>query len=72
MSKLEEIINGWGNYIFKNKEVEELAKKRLSICLDNQGKNDKCMSDRNFCNNCGCFIPAKVRSETSQCPKRKW
>lgn len=72
MSKFEEIVSGWKNYVFKNEAVEEMAKKRLLICIDNQSQNENCMSDRNFCTKCGCFIPAKVRSEKSRCPKGKW
>ena len=67
---IEEIIVGWKNYVFPNKEAEELAKKRLLICLD----KTKCkkLTDRHFCSICHCYMPAKVRSPKSKCPKRLW
>lgn len=68
MSKFEEIVSGWKNYFFKDEEVENKAKVRLKICLECNhinNSNDKCTI-------CGCFIPAKVRSLKSKCPKSKW
>lgn len=67
MSVFSEIVNGWGNYIFKNKEVEIIAKERLTLCCDCDG-----MAKNATCNFCGCYIPAKVRSINSTCPKKKW
>jgi hypothetical protein len=67
MNKLEEIITGWKNYVFPNKEVEELAKERIKICL-----NCSKLTDRNFCSICHCYMPAKVRSYRSSCPIKKW
>lgn len=70
MDKLEEILNGWKNYIFPNKKVEELAKKRISICLNKQ--ICKKLSNRNYCGICNCYMPAKVRNPKSKCPKNYW
>ena len=67
MSKLEEIIIGWKNYVFPNKMIEEQAKDRLKVCLD-----CKLLSERYFCNVCHCFMPAKVRNPKSTCPKKLW
>jgi len=64
---IEEIIVGWKNYVFPNKETEELAKKRISVCLD-----CKKLTDRHYCSICHCYMPAKVRSPKSTCPKRLW
>ena len=64
---LEEIIAGWKNYVFPNKEVEEEAKRRIAICIS----CDK-LSDRRYCKICRCFMPAKVRSPKSKCPLKKW
>lgn len=63
----EEIIAGWKNYVFPNKEVEELAKNRIKICLSCPK-----ISERHFCNICHCYMPAKVRSPKSTCPLVKW
>lgn len=67
--KLEEIYDGWKNYIFPNPEVEEEAKRRIAICV----KND-CGKFRatKTCAICGCFMPAKCRNITSSCPLKKW
>ena len=67
MSKLQEIINGWGNYVFPNEKMEEIAKTRMSICLDCEN-----LKKTNTCALCGCFMPAKVRSEKSKCNINKW
>lgn len=67
MSQLNEIITGWRNYVFPNKEVEKIAIKRMTICVG----CDKLKSD-NRCGQCGCFMPAKVRSIKSTCPLKKW
>lgn len=67
MSKFNEIIDGWVNYIFPNDNVEATAKMRLKLCLE----CDK-ITKKNTCKICGCFIPAKVRSEKSSCPENKW
>ena len=67
MSHLNEIIAGWKNYIFPNKDIEKLAIDRMEICL-------ACpkLKDNKRCAMCGCFMPAKVRSELSTCPLKKW
>jgi hypothetical protein len=65
MSKLEEIREGWLNYIFDNPEVKELAEKRAEICsICPENKN-------NICNICKCWLSAKVKSPKSQCPLKK-
>lgn len=69
MSLLQEIYNGWKYYIFPNAEVEEIAKKRIAICVENKcGK----FTTKKICKVCGCYMPAKVRSLQSQCPLKKW
>ncbi len=70
MSQLNEIISGWKNYIFPNEEVEKLAIHRISICT-NKKLCDK-LKDNKRCGICNCFMPAKVRSEKSTCPLKKW
>ena len=68
--QLEEIYTGWKNYVFPNPETEELAKKRIAICLDQT--QCKKLNDRHFCTICHCYMPAKVRSPKSVCPRRLW
>ena len=64
---LDEIINGWKHYIFKNPLVETQAKERITICV-----NCEHFKPTKVCNICNCFMPAKVRSVNSTCPKGKW
>ena len=64
---LNEIFLGWKNYIFKSKELEILAKKRIEICI-----NCEKFKTSKRCSLCGCFMPAKVRNQYSKCPLKKW
>lgn len=64
---LNEIISGWKNYVFPNKEIEKIATNRMLTCLDCER-----LRKDNRCNLCGCFMPAKVRSIKSKCPIKKW
>jgi hypothetical protein len=69
MSVLLEIFEGWKNYTFPNPQVEEIAKKRIAICVSNEcGKFRK----NKTCALCGCYMPAKVRSIKSNCRMNKW
>jgi hypothetical protein len=66
--KLAEIQDGWSNWIWKNEEVEEIAKQRATVC-------SKCDSNvANTCKECGCPLFAKTRSmkDTNSCPLNKW
>lgn len=68
MGKLQEIIDGWKNFTFKNSEIEALAKDRARICVN----CPQLKQNVNACKICGCYIPAKVRSIKSKCPLKKW
>ena len=69
MSQLTEIYDGWKNYVFQDPEVEEIAKKRIAICVANECKKFK---TNKSCAMCGCYMPAKVRSKRSKCSMGKW
>jgi len=65
-SRAQRIIEGWGNYIFRTPETEAVAKRRAEICATcNENKKE-------WCQVCGCYIPAKVRSMAEECPKKLW
>lgn len=81
--KLGNIIAGFGNLAFPNKEVEVIAIKRAEICAecpnatpsglynviaDNKTKQIQGMK----CDMCGCALSAKVRSVNDTCPRNKW
>ena len=86
MSKISEILEGWGNVIKDNfnavdPETKELSKKRLiscDICTLRQG--NVCspsifgyhIETNERKNGCGCNISAKTLSRSSQCPLGKW
>ncbi len=66
MSKLTEIVQGWKNVIFPNKEAEQMAIKRAVICAECP------FNINNTCQQCGCPLIAKTRSPQSKCPEGKW
>jgi len=71
MSVLEEIYTGWKNFVFENEAVEEIAKKRIIICVDCEF-----FTVLKTCTKCGCYMPFKTRSPLSSCalpePLKKW
>ena len=69
MSQLTEIYEGWKNYVFQDPQVEEIAKKRIVICVTNECGKFKANKS---CAMCGCYMPAKTRSKASKCPLKKW
>lgn len=69
MSQLSEIFMGWKNLTFPSPAIEELAKKRIAICVSNECKKFK---PNKSCAHCGCYMPAKVRSPKSKCGLKKW
>lgn len=72
MSILQEIYEGWKNYTFKSPHVERIAKKRAEICVNCVIGDQSGMKPNKTCRFCGCYVPAKVRSLRSKCPKGKW
>ena len=67
MGRLAEIYEGFKNYAFKSPEIEEMAKNRAKICVGCPK-----MRRNNTCSICGCYVPAKARSQKSKCPINKW
>lgn len=71
------ILEGVKNTIFKEEDIEAIAKMRFSICeecesLDEEGS--KCLSPvtKPCCGECGCSLAFKTRSLSSSCPLNKW
>ena len=66
---LKRIIEGWKNYIIVNPELEVLAIERAQLC-------SKCLQlnfiRNEWCPECKCYIPAKIRSVYEKCPKGVW
>ena len=86
MSKITEILEGWGNVIKDNfnavdPQTKELSKKRLIHCDSCNLRQGSSCSTTIFgyhvitnerTNGCGCNISAKTLSRSSQCPLGKW
>ena len=66
--QFKQIVEGWSNYVFENKEIEELAKLRLDVCLSCTHLNNHKLR----CKLCGCYMAAKTRSKNAKCPVKKW
>lgn len=79
-----DILDGFTNYAFPNKRVEEIAQRRASICAEcpyakysgaietvTSGETNKQIKGM-YCDVCGCGLSAKIRSVSSWCPKNKW
>ena len=66
--KTKEILSGWGSWLFKTPEVEEVAKERADVCAG-------CPENiNNRCKICTCPLFAKTRSmkETNKCDLERW
>ncbi len=68
MSKFQEIVEGWKNWIMSDPASEPLAQERLKICLECKYRNEVLMT----CKVCKCFIPAACKSKNKKCIKGKW
>lgn len=73
--KVANIIDGYTNLLYKDIEVEGIAKDRLDIC--NSCTSIKVLSIMNntmfkYCGICRCPISAKIRSIKEHCPINKW
>lgn len=85
MSKVDDILNGWGNY-FKgsNPATLKVAKQRAKICVEDcdlakNGLHLAVLPDFSiqniqgmYCGDCGCPLSTAVRSENYKCPQNKW
>jgi len=88
MSKINEIFNGWGNYIRDEfnvlpPKVKVMAETRLNLChtcVLRKGnfcnRNDTAMNIKTgqLVNGCGCYLAAKTLStdKNTTCPMGKW
>jgi hypothetical protein len=72
MSKLREILDGWGHLIIKDPVTEKEAEVRATFCDKCEYLNTLPGGFYLHCGKCGCYIQAKIRSKTSKCPIEKW
>lgn len=66
--KVKQIVTGWARLALQPIQIK--AKERLKICRN-------CASNRwgklrMWCNECHCYIPAKVRVTDAKCDLDKW
>lgn len=65
--KLAQIVEGWGNVLFPDPEVEKVAKYRALRCAACD------FNILNLCTKCGgCPIIAATRSKDHECPIGRW
>ena len=65
-SKLQRIIDGWSNLLFRDPEIEDMAQRRAKICaVCSKNKYNTCMV-------CKCPLPAKTRSPEEKCDRGLW
>ena len=74
---LGQIMEGVKNKVFKNEDIEEIAKARWIECstcqhLDNIGNKCAIKATKPCCGKCGCSLGLKLRALSSGCPIGKW
>lgn len=75
LQKASNIVEGYYNLVIKDNVVEELACKRISICLACEFKVPLVRVNEKWyfsCSKCNCPIDAKTRSTGERCPLGKW
>lgn len=84
MSKVDDILNGWGNYLKGSHPTTlDKAKERAEICAGcpfaKKGLHAAVLPDYSiskikgmYCGDCGCPLSTAVRSENYKCPQNKW
>tara|TARA_R100000152_G_C6546015_1_gene22322 strand:+ start:125 stop:463 length:339 start_codon:yes stop_codon:yes gene_type:complete len=77
IGNIKQIAEGVKNKIFKNEDVEAIAKLRWQKCtlcsaLDNKGIKCAVKGTAPCCADCGCSLGFKLRALSSECPRKKW
>lgn len=78
IDKVESITEGWKNFVFKNNEVEQVAKERAEICIVCPHRKEIAIELRNenigklACDICDCPLSSKLRSMMESCPDGRW
>jgi len=68
IQKIKHIFLGWWLFVTSDKKTKGLSEIRSKVC-DQCFFKDKAL---NTCKECGCFLPAKTRVKTAECPKGFW
>ena len=77
LGNLDKIAEGIKNKIFKNDDVEAVAKLRFMECkicplMDREGKTCAVPKTAPCCSDCGCSLGLKIRAMSADCPKGRW
>jgi hypothetical protein len=82
MSKVNNILKGWKNFISKSEVLEHIAVQRAVHCVScvelKEGRLLNLVKDELkeiqgfYCGLCYCPLSAKLRSEKETCPKNNW
>jgi len=77
LGNIRQIAEGIKNKVFKNDDVEAVAKLRwqhCSVCpaLDTKGNKCAMKGTQPCCADCGCSLGFKLRSLSTECPQKKW
>jgi hypothetical protein len=86
MSKIKDIIEGWGRLLFQNYDdlapgLKERVEARLSICDECKIRNGVVCDPTKtgtheqtgkIVRGCGCHLRAKAMAVNSSCPLGKW
>jgi hypothetical protein len=67
MIDIKQIIQGYGRLLSNDMKSAILAEERQKLCAECPFK-----TLANTCSKCGCYIPAKTRSDAAECPDGKW
>ena len=83
-AKFQDIVSGFSHMVVKDTAIEKMANARAAICstcplAKYNGKLNTIMVGDDvhqikgmYCDQCGCALAAKVRSENDSCPLKKW
>jgi hypothetical protein len=71
------IYEGIKNSIIRDEFVEDVAKKRMAICIecpeiDLDGSKCEMPGTQPCCGNCGCSLGFKTRALSAECPLEEW
>lgn len=70
---IKSIAEGFTHLLFTNADIERIANARAYICngchVSEYGKSRYCKLTNG---GCGCYLPAKRRAMSEECPQLKW
>lgn len=74
MGNVIHILEGFNNllkdkFLILEEDIVELSNKRMDVCKECKPYFIK-MTSR--CGKCGCYLPAKTKVTSEQCPIKRW